>query len=161
MNPHRQAKNQQLTRLAGEVTAGVIVELGAYRGEGTAALLRGARVPVYAVDDYRPKQGWAGEAYQESDRRVFETRLASSGYTVRLIVGNVVEVAWTWQGDIGLLVWDLGLDRLAGDFAAWQQFVTGRIAVHDTAADLFTRNFNPAGWRKRKEGVFWLFQHEP
>lgn len=162
MNPHRQAKNAQLTQLASQVESGVIVELGAYRGEGTVALCQGARVPVYAVDDYQPRRGWAGEQYWANDSRIFAMAMRQSGYTAHLVIGDVGEVARSWEQPIGLLVWDLGAEgRLAKDFADWQGLVMGRWAIHDTDDDRFSRDLNPPGWRKWKESVFWLLQREP
>lgn len=158
MNSHRQAKNEQLTRLASEVITGVIVELGAYRGEGTAALCRGASVPVYTIDDYRPKQGWAGEHYGYTDYKRF---MDNVGTAATLIIENISLVKWPAK-NISLLIWDLGLpDRLTNDFDTWQDRVTGKFVIHDTEDQkLGSRELNPPGWRKYKDGVFWILERK-
>lgn len=158
MNSHRQAKNEQLTRLASEVSKGVIVELGAYRGEGTAALCRGAKVPVYAIDDYQSKQGWAGEHYGYADYKKFTDNAGSSA---TLIIENISQVKWPAK-NISLLVWDLGMpDRLADDFDTWKDRVIGKLVIHDTDDQrLGSAELNPPGWRKCKSGVFWILEKE-
>lgn len=166
MNSHRQAKNEQLTRLAGEVTSGVIVELGAYRGEGTVALCQGAKVPVFAIDDYRSRRGWAGEIYSSSDYDEYVKRIKSfsKGYLANLVIGDISQVAsmWPYVNLITLLVWDLGMTgRLAQDFEAWQDKVIDRFVIHDTDDQrLGSKELNPAGWRKYKDGVFWILERE-
>lgn len=156
MNSHRLAKNEQLTRLAAEVTSGVIVELGAYQGLGTAALCRGATVQVYAIDDYCNRQGWAGEHYGPKDYLEFNRNV--NGRAV-LIMEDISLIPWPAQ-NISLLVWDLGIEgRLKTDFEQWQDKVKGRFVIHDTDDQrLGSKELNPAGWRKYKEGVFWILE---
>jgi len=163
MNSHRQTKNEQLTQLASEVSDGVIVELGAYRGEGTVALCQGAKVPVYAIDIYSRNLGWAGEKYTSVDRLLFAEAIKRAGVSPVLIVRPIQILALTWdKGDIGLLFWDLGKElRLLYDFHQWQDKVTGKFVVHDTDDQrLGSKELNPIGWRKWEEGVFWILQRE-
>ena len=160
MNSHRQAKNYQLTQLAASVQKGVIVELGAFRGEGTLALCRGSSGQlVYAVDDYRPRNGWAGEQYNKQDRRIFFSTVRDAMPV--LLHGDVIDIGVQWRrGAIGLLVWDLGMEgRLSGDFEVWQRHVIGKFVIHDTVDQLLgSRELNPDGWRKYREGVFWILE---
>lgn len=159
MNLHRQHKNKQLTQLASEVQTGAIVELGAYRGIGTLALCQGASQVVYAIDDFAFKKGWAGETYSAVDERIF--LYATEGQNVRLIKQEVRQAAKEWaEGPIGLLVWDLGVEnRLQEDFDAWQDKVIGKFVIHDTDDQrLGSRELNPVGWDKHKDGVFWILE---
>lgn len=161
MNSHRKAKNKQLTQLASEVTegVGVIVELGAYQGEGTLALCRGANNTIIAIDDFADRQGWAGENYRPIDEWVFKNRLINQN--IILINNDIILASQDWvYGSIGLLVWDLGIpDRLQGDFEQWQDKVSGKFVVHDTDDQrLGSKELNPIGWRKYKEGVFWILE---
>lgn len=163
MNSHRQAKNEQLFRLASEVTSGVIVELGAYQGEGTVALCKGATVQVYAVDTYNDIIGWAGERYIFRDKKKFTENVNANNVAPILIVQSVSVLSCAWdKGDIGLLIWDLGMkNRLSCDFDDWQDKVTGKFAIHDTDGQrLGSKELNPIGWRKQKDGVFWILQKE-
>ncbi len=163
MNSHRKAKNEQLTKLASEVASGVIVELGAYQGEGTVALCKGAKVPVYAVDIYSRNIGWAGEKYTFADRLKFAEAIKRADVNPILIIHPVQILALTWdKGEIGLLFWDLGKElRLLYDFHQWQDKVTGKFVIHDTDDQrLGSKELTPASWRKRKDGVFWVLQRE-
>lgn len=161
MNSHRQAKNEQLTRLASEVRSGVIVELGAYQGEGTVALCKGATVQVYAVDFYLHSTGWAGEKYSPEDEVKFADTIKKANVDPFLIVESVWQMGKDWkEGDIGLLIWDLGVEnRLLTDFDIWQNVVIDKFVIHDTDDQrLGSKELNPIGWRKQKDGVFWILQ---
>jgi len=138
-----------LFNLAKEAKNGVIVELGACRGNGTEALFNGAAegecARIYAIDDYKKRKGWIGENYGPDNRDAFQSRLdhLALGHdelpTVVLLESDILKAAsdydFFWKEGIALLVWDLGIrDRIVGDFAAWQDLVNidGTFMIKDT-----------------------------
>ena len=165
-NDHQRRKWEQLTQLAGSVTDGVIVEFGTYLGYGTIALYDGATVPVYTVDDYRNRKGWAGEIYYPNDYLICKRNLINADvhpiclqFDVRELEKYWDEVAIEYQ-PISLLFWDLGTpSRLCGDFEAWEQHIRGKFVIHDTEDNrLGSDLLKPEGWTKKKEGVFWVLE---
>lgn len=139
-NP-RMAKCQSLYYLA--ITADrPIVELGTYHGCGAIALGFGAKdgnkVPIYTVDDYQLRTGWAGESYEPEDERAFWTNMVdvAADFLVKpnLIAKTTQQAAQDWQGLISLIFWDTGSEDLEEDFLAWAPHLKpgGIFAVHDT-----------------------------
>lgn len=173
-NEHQRLKYEQLEDLASQVTEGVIVELGTYLGYGAIALCTGANVPVYTVDDYQNRKGWAGEVYCPLDKKVFKSNCVLAKFYPILLEYDVRWLARNWgqqikgdpinlhSKDISLLVWDLGIPaRLCEDFEAWQPHITGKFVVHDTDDNrLGSDLLNPDGWDKRKDGVFWVLERK-
>lgn len=165
-NEHQLQKYTQLTQLASQVESGVIVELGTYLGYGTIALCEGSQVPVYTVDDYTPKTGWAGEFYGPKDIQVFHRNCDEANVKPTLLMGDAGEVAdeikrfYGVEYPVSFLFWDLGIPaRLCEDFEAWQSHITGKFVIHDTDDNrLGSDLLNPVGWEKRKEGVFWILE---
>lgn len=131
----RREKCKALHGLAQEATGGCIVELGAATGCGAIALALGASVPVYAVDDYQERQGWANEWYRPDNVILFQQNVKSAGVMVRLMLGDVRDVARNWKEPVALAHWDLGrFSEMVDDFWLWEPHVIsgGVIAVHDT-----------------------------
>ena len=165
-NNHQVLKYQQLEDLAATVTDGVIVELGTHLGYGAIALCTGATVPVYTVDDYQNRQGWAGEYYYPNDFEIARKNCleANIGLNSRLFLirCDVRQAALLAHTTIELLFWDLGIPaRLCEDFEAWQSHITGKFVVHDTEDNrLGSDLLNPAGWTKKKDGVFWVLERD-
>lgn len=163
-NEHQRLKYQQLETLASQVDNGVIVELGTYLGYGAIALCTGASVPVYTIDDYQNRKGWAGEVYYPGDFEIFLRNRSEAGIDVAHLFEDVRNMAgldyWLKVGGVSLLVWDLGiLARLCEDFDAWSPHITGKFVVHDTDDNrLGSDLLNPAGWTKQKDGVFWILE---
>lgn len=130
----RKAKCRILFMLAQKTMDGCIVELGAYTGCGAIALALGASVPVYAIDDYKRRQGWANEWYDEDNRILFQNNVEAAGVTVGLVQRDILAASRGWAEPIGLVHWDLGLrNRMVADFFAWEPHVIsgGIIVVHD------------------------------
>lgn len=99
---------------AKEVSSGVIVELGTYRGYGAFSLAYGAlagnRQAVYTVDDYAPRTGWAGEEYRPEDEEVFSRNRAMLSFGDKINLTHVrksAEEAARHISGIGLLFVDL------------------------------------------------------
>lgn len=120
-----------------------IVELGAWHGAGAISLAMGSRagkgLPVYAIDTFTNRTGWAGEKYCPQDKKRFLSCVAYAGVKVTLIQKDVRKAGkgWGWGLPISLLVWDLGWDldmeecRLQGDFDMWGRHIvpTGVFAM--------------------------------
>lgn len=104
------------------------VELGAWHGAGSISLAMGSRAgrgfPVYAVDTFIHRTGWAGEKYYPQDKKRFLDCVKYAGVDVTLAQMDVGEACKQWTRPISLLVWDLGTEnRLATDFNAWKHHV--------------------------------------
>ena len=139
-------KCEALYGLAKRAEGGCIVELGTFHGCGTIPLAYGAQagygVPVYTVDDYVEKKGWAGEPYCPQDMARFLDCIMAAGVRgeVTLIQKTVTDAVRSWARPISLLFWDLGMrDRLASDFLAWGQRIVpgGAFAVREGGSLVF------------------------
>jgi hypothetical protein len=124
-----------LTRLAGEVEDGCIVEVGSWRGMSTIALAKGARVPVYAIEPHEEFVGVLGGKFGPEDRRAFFANLLDAGVVeqVRLVNLSSEVVAPGWQLPIGLL-WvdgDHRYEAVRRDFESWEPHLRGKVAFHD------------------------------
>jgi hypothetical protein len=124
-----------LRRLATEVDAGCIVEIGSYRGMSTIALAKGARVPVYAIEPHEEFVGVFGGKFGPADRRAFFENLLRAGVVeqVRLVNLSSEVVAPGWQLPVGLL-WidgDHRYEAVRRDFDCWKPHLRGKVAFHD------------------------------
>jgi len=131
----RKAKCRILFMLAQKTVDGCIVELGAYIGCGAIALALGASVPVYAIDDYKRRQGWANEWYDKDNRILFQNNVKAAGVAVNLVQQDVRDAARSWAEPVGLIHWDLGRFReMIEDFILWEPYIIsgGIFVAHDT-----------------------------
>jgi len=107
-----------------------IVELGTAEGNGAIALALGSSVPVYTIDDYDFRTGWASEQYGEFYLEKFNRNVQKAGVDITLIRESVYDVVWDRR--IGLLHWDLGvMGSMVEDFRAWRPWCDV-MAFHDT-----------------------------
>jgi predicted O-methyltransferase YrrM len=131
-----------LFRLASEVSKGVIVEIGSWRGRSTVALALGAlengKVPVFAIDPHEEFVGVLGGKFGPADRMHFFKNIlyAEVWEVVRLIELDARLVSKAWNNPIGLL-WidgDHRYEAVKADFQCWEPFVleNGVIAFHDS-----------------------------
>ena len=125
-----------LTRLAGQVTDGCIVEVGSYRGMSTIALATGATVPVYAIEPHEHFKGVLGGTFGPADRHAFFENLLRAGVVeqVRLVNLSSEVVTPGWRVPVGLL-WidgDHRYEAVRRDFEAWEPHLRGYVAFHDT-----------------------------
>lgn len=128
--------------LATEVRAGVIVEVGSYRGRSTTALACGAQAgsgaEVYAIEPHRPFTGALGGTFGPEDRAAFFRTLAATGAyrNTFLMSTDSPHVAPGWDRPIGLLWLDgdhsyEGVRRDVDLWLPWLQ-VDGRVALDDS-----------------------------
>ena len=122
-----------LTRLAGEVHVGAIVEIGSYKGGSTVILAKAAcGRKVHAID---PHTGITPERQPTwNDFRDTLHRHAVADQVVP-IVKTSMEAFAAWEQPIGLL-WIDGSHKyrhVRDDFTCWQQHVVdgGVVALHD------------------------------
>jgi hypothetical protein len=138
--------NQQWLRdklfdLASEVQEGCIVELGAFHGNGTILLARGARAgygaQVYTVDDYTAKRGWVNESYVPEDLSIFKDRIRMARVPIILIKKSFHEAAHHWAEGIGMWYWDPGMkNRFWHDWLDWNKhIIRGGVVVIKDAGD--------------------------
>jgi predicted O-methyltransferase YrrM len=128
---------------------GAIVELGTFHGIGAIALWYGSvaesRLPVYTIDAYTPRKGWANERYGPDDREIAYKNYATAGILPKVLDGrpffapvrdDIYDAALTWQIPISLFFWDLGCSNSVDQsLTAWEKhFKPGTIiALHDTS----------------------------
>lgn len=121
------AQARLLRKLAREVTQGVVVEVGSFRGKSTVALSYGAAeggdTPVFAIDPHEPFEGVFGGKFGPNDRRVFyQNMLRSDGWSnVRLVNLSSEVISPGWDKPIGLL-WidgDHSYEGVKRDFECW------------------------------------------
>ena len=130
-----------LDDLARGVTAGCIVEVGAYRGRTAVALGRGSldghRVPVFVVEPHAPFEGVLGGRFGPPDAGAFHRAMVDSGAYLVPFIGVSSEVITPgWQQPVGLL-WIDGDHRYEGvarDYRCWRPHLTaGATIVFDDA----------------------------
>lgn len=128
--------------LASKADAGVILEVGSFRGRSTVALALGSKsggnLPVYAVDPHEAFTGALGKEFGPQDRIAFFKNIlkANVGDTVRLINLPSEQVSTSWRRPIGLL-WldgDHTYEAVRKDFDCWKAHIEpgGIVAFHDT-----------------------------
>lgn len=131
-----------LYRLARELTDGVIVEVGSYRGRSTVALALGAGndVPVYAIEPHEPFTGMLGGEFGPADRAAFYRAMLRTGMYQRVRLVNLPSrtAARGWELPVGLL-WidgDHRYEAVRADFDAWSRHLTETATVvFDDATD--------------------------
>lgn len=139
LSPFNRKKTATLYELARLAPAGgVIVELGAYHGIGTAPLWYGTRdghrCDMYSVDAYTTMRGWANEPYEPEDQVVWETNIKAAKIHPKLLRCDVHELSLHWTKSISLMVHDLGSkNRMPQDVMDWEDYVIigGIIALRD------------------------------
>lgn len=155
-----------LYQLARRNRAGVVVEIGAYRGRSTAALALGsadgARHAVYSVDPHAEYVGAMGGRYGPEDRAAFYRNALAAGSwrLVRLVGLRSVAAARAIDGPVGLL-WidgDHSFRGVMSDVRAWtpKLAATGCLVLDDVAgpADgprLAVERLLREGWRLEGE----------
>jgi len=127
---------RMLNRYASEVTEGVIVAIGSYRGQTDIALALNAQVPVYCIDN---RSGSIGEDYPfgDADRVEWMKNVLAFGVGAKVRPINLLskEVAEVWYLEIGMLFIDGShdYDSVMSDLSSWVPHVldNGLIALHD------------------------------
>jgi len=136
----RRAKCETLFKLARR-SKGRIVELGTWLGTGYIALCLGSdgRQPVWTVDDYSPKEGWAGEKYGPDDKELYYFFCDKANVRSNLLEMSFEQASSFFTGPIGLLFWDAGQDKLLKTMKTWEPMIPsgGIMAIHDTYSNLF------------------------
>lgn len=136
--------HQQVTTLyslAHDVSEGVIVEVGSYRGKSTCALAigsqRGHQVPVYAIEPHEPFKGIFGGGFGPKDRKAFYESMLETGCwdTVRLVNLSSEAVAPSWTRPLGLVFidGDHTYEGVKRDFECWEPHLLphARVAFDD------------------------------
>lgn len=134
-----------LYNLAKDHRKGEIVELGTHHGYGAFALTYGAmssvpsnHVPIYTVDDYAEKTGWAGEHYGVEDYSIFRDKrrkLGIAGKITHLLMEAINASTMFNESEVGLLYIDTGQKEILPKiFEAWEDKVCdcGIVAFRDT-----------------------------
>lgn len=139
VSPFNRKKTTVIYELAKSAPCnGVIVELGSYHGNGTAALWFGARDghrnKVIAVDAYKSMKGWIGEPYEPEDMEIWYKNIEKAKIYPSLVQSDVQELSRRWKEPIALLVHDLGSKgRMPRDVLEWERHIVigGIIAMRD------------------------------
>ena len=122
-----------MNRLAAQVTTGVIVAIGSYRGQMDCALALNASVPVYAIDPRDP--GPTHTHYGDVDRFYWMSNVLELGLAEKIRPINLpsLDVVQVWSQDIGLLFIDGDHDDAEDDLDHWLTWVLdgGLVAMHD------------------------------
>lgn len=141
------AEGQRLAYLASIVPKELaIVELGTWKGRSTAWLGLGSRygrgARVFAIDHWKGSPEQQG-LFPHQDCSTYPDFRANMDWLelwdiVNPITGSTLDVAKTWDKDIGLLFIDADheYESVRGDFLAWSPFVVvgGWVALHDIAS---------------------------
>jgi hypothetical protein len=140
-----------LHELATEVSDGVIVEVGSYRGRSAVALAAGVadagrRTPIFAIDPHEEFVGALGGNFGALDRAAFyRTMLRSRAWRhVRLINLSSEVVTPGWDRPVGLL-WldgDHTYEGVRRDFRCWRPYLIPGAAV--AFDDSTNRKLGPA-----------------
>lgn len=135
-----ESETDYLYRLAqSSAGAGVIVEIGSWKGKSTISLALGSMkaggAKVYAVDPHKPQ---AEEGYFEDTESAFRENIRRAGVESHVVprVMTSEEAVAGWHRPIGLL-WidgDHRYEQVKKDFFLWEPHVAegGIIALHDT-----------------------------
>lgn len=126
-------------RLAREaLTGGVIVEMGAWHGNGTISLCYGTAdgndLKVHTIDKYENWSDWIGANYSREDLSVFTKNIMDSGFKPTLHISTFEKVGIAWKEPISLLVWDGGYSNPKKDIALFAKHLIkgGILAVRET-----------------------------
>lgn len=135
-NNPRMEKSKGLYRLASLVTSGVIVELGAYQGNGAVSLAAGAQSErvVYTIDDFDHHVDWMGNEPGRTDKALLLLNIDESELPICWVNSTAAAAADKWEMPIGLLHWDTGTNTIHDDFNAWSKHLVGGglFVMHDT-----------------------------
>ena len=137
------SEGKRLNELASQVTEGVIVEIGSYKGLSTCYLAIDAKVPVYAIDVW--DSGIFYDPVRAARFNVLETfaafcdNIKALGVKVEILKGRSSEIAKIWTQPIGMLFID-GCHSYRGckaDFVDYSPHIIpgGFIAFHDYNED--------------------------
>lgn len=157
----REEKCRSLYALAGR-SAGNIVELGTYHGNGATALCLGKSSGqlVYTIDDYAPRTGWAGERYGKRDKDIFTQNCNKAKVYPILIENNFIDAAKRPDDffPVGMLYWDSWY-QLEETMKAWFPLIMpgGLIAAHETIG---TERFGVRNWMTRMIDAGKVCQYE-
>lgn len=129
---HFEGELRMLNRRAAEVTDGVIVAIGSFRGQTDCALAMHAQRPVYCVDPRMPSDGYP---FGDEDRVTWMQNVLAMNVAAKVRPINLPStvVASIWQEPIGLLLIDGDHTEFEADLEAWLPHVLpeGLVAVHD------------------------------
>jgi len=138
-------EGELLFNLARQVSTGVIVEIGSYKGGSTILLAKGSdvgnHVPVFAIDPHKRENytKWEKELVPKNTYHLFNKNLKryKVSHRVTLIMLKSQLAVKKWKKDIGLL-WidgDHTYEQAKLDFLCWEKFLVpgGVIAFHDSA----------------------------
>lgn len=134
-----------LSRYAADVTLGVIVEIGSYKGKSALAFYHGVRsaqsvstTPIYCIDPHKDFIGELGGIFGPNDRKDFFELMLQSGAYQEVSLVNLESTVLTkgWDKPIGLLFID-GDHRYGSvrdDYQSWYPHVIdgGIIAFDDS-----------------------------
>lgn len=151
---YRRLKCESLWKLA-QKAKHCIVELGTAEGVGAIALALGANVPVYTIDDYCHRKGWANEPYGENKLEKFKKNVEKADVEVTLIRKNAYNIVWNQR--VGLVFWDLGVrSNLQIDYDMWMPWCD-TFAVHDTMNQVLGSKELPRADKVMPGGI-WIWK---